>query len=149
MKKLNIRVYDNARKKQLGNELLRKTLCKTLDEELIKHIDFLQIDNSVLTLSVKSAVWASRLRFFSQAILSALQQNSIQVSKVIMKVQAQPEPDELKRAQKKFTHTITEASLRNLSTTAAHISEPRLQKALENLVNHARGRNKERDEKSE
>ncbi len=139
MKNLNQHLYDTARKKNQSDKLLRKILCKHLDPALIDQIDFFQVQNGVLHISVKSAGWASRIRFFGDQILIILKNDKILANSVHIAVHSKPKAEDLVREQPKNLKTVPERSIETLRYMSESMDDDNcLKKSLERLINTAK-----------
>lgn len=139
MKNINQHLYDAARKKNQADRLLRKILCENLDPALIDQIDFFQVENEVLHISVKSAGWASRIRFFGDQILKILKNDRIPVNSVQIAVHSKPKAEELVREQPKNTKTVPNRSIETLRYMSESMDDDNcIKNALERLINTAK-----------
>lgn len=139
MKNINQHLYDTARKKNQSDSLLRKILNEKLDPALIKQIDFFQVDNGVLHISVKSSGWASRIRFFGDQILTILKNDRIPVKSVQIAVHSKPKAEELVREQPKNTKTVPNRSIETLRHMSESLDDDNcLKNSLERLIKTAK-----------
>lgn len=142
MKKLGDFVQQQARAKVRADKKIRDILCTEIDAALIAYIDFIQIENGVLNLSVTSSVWASRLRFFSDTMLLALRQANMQVVRVKTTVISRPNTDELLRQQQPNHKSISATSLEGLNSLSDAMENNELKKSLDKLIQSAKRKNR-------
>ncbi len=142
MKKLGDFVQQKARAKARADKKIRDILCTEIDPALIAYVDFIQIENGVLNLSVTSSVWASRLRFFSDAMLLALRQANMQVVRVKTTVISRPNTDELLRQQQPNYKSISDTSLEGLNSLSDAMENNELKKSLDKLIQSAKQKNR-------
>ena len=139
MKKINQHLYDAARKKNQSDKLLRKILCEHLDPALINQIDFFQVENGILRISVKSAGWASRIRFFSDQILTILKNDKVPANSVQIAVHSKPKAEDLVREQAENLKTVPKQSIETLRYMSETMSDDNcLKQSLERLIKTAK-----------
>lgn len=144
MKNINQHLYDTARKKNQSDKLLRKILCEHLDPALINQIDFFQIENGVLNISVKSAGWASRIRFFGDQILTIVKNARIPANSVQIAVHSKPKAEDLVREQPKNVKTVPERSIETLRYLSDSMDDDNcLKNSLERLINTAKKKSRQ------
>lgn len=130
-------VHQKARTKARSDQRLRALLCREIDPALIEHIVFLQLDEGVLTLSVKSAAWSSRLRFFGDSMLSALRHANVHATRVKMSVIAETETGGLLRSKSNHGKSLSADALSYLNEAADGMEENELKSALQRLIGNA------------
>ena len=137
MKNISSLIMAKARVKSKTDKHLRGVLCQILDPTLIEHIEFLQVDKNILTLSVKNATWASRLRFFSNEILRITKNASISVSKVQIKISAAESEHDIASTSTSQVVNISSESLSTIYDMTRSLEPSELQKSLQKLVSNA------------
>jgi len=125
-----------TRTKQLS--YLTQVLRKQLEPDLAVHCYIGNVDQECLVILVDSAAWASKLRFYSQDLLSQLQtahQNFSQIQQIRVKILSQsvnaPEPEFQKPKMNK-------ENAKGLTTLAENVDDPSLQAALARLAKRAK-----------
>ncbi len=141
MKNISNLILSKAREKSVSDKRLRRLLCKSLDDALVKHIEFIQIEKGILRLHVKNSTWASRLRFFANEILTITQQTNVSVNQVKVCVNVMPRSETLQRQTRVNRKNIPASSLDGLDEMVSIMEDNPLQNSLRNLVSNARKRN--------
>jgi len=139
MKKIHTSIMVKARQKTKADKHLRGVLCQILDPALIEHIEFLQVNNGILTMTVKNATWASRLRFFSNEIMRITKNASIQVSKVQVQISTDTIKTEINTKIKKSDRRveISSESLSSIYDMSKSLEPSELQESIQQLLSNA------------
>jgi hypothetical protein len=116
---------------------LKQQFKQALRPALSPHCELLSIHERVLTISVDSSVWASRLRYEQQRILSKLQANPEfpEIASLSVKI---AKPKRIKPvAKKRQANRPSEDSIATMSELAQKVDDPKLKKALQRLAQRA------------
>ncbi len=138
MKNISALITQKARIKTREDNKLRKILCEKMDTDLIKHVQFLQIEKRTLKLHVKNSTWASRLRFFANDILHVAQSANISVSNVKIKITFHSQQSATKNEREINQRNIPTNSLDLLDEVALSVGSGTLQLSLQKLVKNSR-----------
>ncbi len=142
MRNISNIVIGKAIDKSREDKKLRRIVCQNLDADLIKHIQFFQVSNEILYLSVNSSTWSSRLRFFETNIIQILRTANIPITKVKISVTINPTPESTLPTQPINLRTISPDSLCLLDDVVSSMESTSLQSSLKKLISNARKKSK-------
>ena len=112
---------------------------QSLDYQIAKHVYVSTANNGLLTLVVDSPVWATRLRYLHQPIISSLQNYSMTKSITQIKIKVRPlEYRTTKKTAQRKKLSLSRASAERMQEEIKAISDPTLQNTLKKLIRHAK-----------
>jgi len=115
---------------------LTQQVLAALPDHLHSHVKVAKVENGVLTLLVRTAEWATQLRFHENAVLQHFHHGgTLTVKRVIIKLDPTPVANLPPIGPARHLSTT---SARVLQQTAQHISHPPLAAALSRLAQRAK-----------
>ena len=114
--------------------VLRRQVSQCVPDGLMRNVLFVREEDQRLRVTLSSAAWASRMRFFSEDILRFLATSGIILKEVSVHVQPQQNLQHLQRKCDRKPAPVTQASASHVGQVADGIDDPKLRAALLNLA---------------